>query len=76
MDEKEKAELKDFVEKTVREILDRKTDSISVSKTSTGKYSWDVKIYTDDLLDEEKCRQVIEKIRGIHTTLAEKFKGE
>lgn len=54
-------------------FLDRKTDSISLSKTSTGKFSWDVKVYTEDLLDEAQKQRVIEQIKKINKELADVF---
>ena len=53
-----------------------KTDSISLSKTSTGKYSFDVKIYSKDLLAEGEDAKILKKISEIHDKLAEKFPSE
>ncbi len=55
------------------QIFREKTDSISVSKTSTGKYSWDVKIYSNDLMVTGEQISVIEQIKNIHNRLLEQF---
>lgn len=56
-------------------FLDRKTDSISLSKTSTGKFSWDIKIYNEDLLDDVKKQQVIDQLKKVNGELEAIFKG-
>ena len=56
-------EKSDQLAKIIEMFIDKKTDSISISKTSTGKYSWDVKIYSDDLMDMEKRDQVVKRIK-------------
>ncbi len=62
------------VVEVLRQLLDRKTDSISVSKTSTGKFSWDVKVYSDDLMSVEKQGAVVAQIEAINKKLGETFK--
>ena len=59
----------------IEQFLDKKTDSISVSKTSTGKWSFDVKVYTDDLLDETKRENVINVLKAVHARLEKEFQG-
>ena len=55
--------------KIIEQFLDKKTDSISISKTSTGKYSFDTKIYCEDLLDEAKASHVIKRLKEIDSNL-------
>ncbi len=50
-----------------------KKDSIKVSKTSTGKYSAEVKIRDDDLQDPERQDKVIQAINDIYIKLKQKF---
>lgn len=61
-------------EKILGMLFDNKTDSVSVTKTTTGKYSWDIKVYNDDLTDDAKRDAVLEKIKGIDAKLRENFK--
>ena len=48
-----------------------KRDSIEVSKTATGKYSYKVKLYYDS--DTEHSQGIIEHIQTIHMRLTAKF---
>lgn len=57
-------------------MLAEKKDGISVSKTSTGRYSWDIRIYSEDIMDEKTSAEVIAKITRIDQILAEKFPDE
>jgi hypothetical protein len=59
-----------------KEIIRDKTDSISLSRTSTGKYSWDIKIYTKDLLDEVEADMVLSKIEEINERMTKKYIGD
>lgn len=58
------------------EIIRDKTDSISVSRTSTGKYSWDVKIYSKNLVDEVEAEIVFERVKLLHEKLRKEYGGE
>lgn len=51
--------------------IDEKTDSINVSKTSTGKYSFDVKIYSKDLFANSTA--ISNKISEIMADLKSRF---
>ena len=43
-----------------------KQDSIKLSRTSKGMYSWDIKIYHDDNADEtiKEIKRLDEKLKG------------
>jgi hypothetical protein len=58
--------------KQIREIVSNlgKTDSIAVNKTSSGKFSFEVKLYGD--LSNESA-QTIEKLRKIYDELEKRF---
>lgn len=49
----------------------QKTDSVSVSKGAKGGYSWDIKIYSKDLMTEADA--VNAKIEAIDAALRKKF---
>ncbi len=53
------------------ELINEKTDSISLSKNSKG-YTWDVKIYCDDLKNEQD--KIIEELKKINNKMQENFK--
>jgi len=53
-------------------IQNNKVDSIKVSRTTAGKYSWEIKCYYDP--DHSNEGFIIEKIEAINTTLQAKFK--
>ncbi len=56
--------------------LQGKTDSISVSRTSTGKHSFDVKIYCENLTDSTVQESVISQLKAIHEQLRVTFPDE
>ncbi len=58
------------------QIFKEKTDSISVSKTSTGKYSWDIKIYNNDLMVSDNQDKVLNSIEAINVKLRNRFSLE
>jgi hypothetical protein len=60
----QKAELKQLLEKR---------DSIKVSRTATGKFSFEVKRYYD--FDKTKPDDVIKQIAGIYEELEKRFSG-
>jgi len=53
------------------ESTENKNNSIKVSKTSTGKYNFEVKIYYKDA---EDSKSTVDKIEAIYKDLNEKFK--
>ncbi len=53
--------------------IKEKTDSIELSKTSTGKHSWSIKCYSFDLLKEGEANKVISKLEAINETLQKKY---
>jgi len=55
------------------ELINEKTDSISLSKNSRG-YTWDLKIYTDNLKDKQD--EVISELKKIDTKMQDNFKAE
>ena len=48
-------------------------DSIKVTKTSTGKHSFEIKIYHSNLLDEANQDETISKIKKIENKLKQIF---
>lgn len=54
--------------------INDRTDSIKVSRTSAGKYSWEIKCYYNPIESSEGF--VIEKIEAINMTLRDKFQGD
>ena len=64
---------KEILAGIIGQFLDKKTDSISVSKGMTGKYGFDVKIYAEDLLDPTKYDDVINKVKTIYGKLEQEF---
>lgn len=66
------AELKNVREQLneLRAFIQGRSDSVELSKTSTGKYSWSVKVYNND----EAI--AIEKVRRTETALAKFYGGE
>jgi len=54
------------------ELENDKQDSIEVSKTATGKYSWKIKKYFN--WDKEKPEEVIEQIKTVDEEMYLKFK--
>lgn len=60
----------------VETIVKEKTDSISLSRTSTGKYSWDIKIYSENLMVASEQDSVIAQIGSIHNKLQSRFSPE
>ena len=55
------------------EVQSFKQASINVSKTSTGKFSYDAKIYYDDEI--RKGDDVIKELKTIIDTLVKTFEG-
>ena len=53
------------------EIKHEKQDSISISKGTTGKYGWSIKLYFED--GTEVAEQIIERIKGLNDKLKETF---
>lgn len=53
--------------KELRAYVQGRADSIELSKTSTGKYSWAVKVYNND------ADEAIRKVRSTETRLAELY---
>jgi hypothetical protein len=49
-----------------------RTDSIKVSRTTAGKYSWEIKCYYNPAESNEGF--IIQKIEAINMTLKDKFK--
>lgn len=50
-----------------------KSDSVRVSKTASGKYTADVKVYSKDLLEEHNQDAVVQAIADIYVKLGTKF---
>jgi len=48
-----------------------KTSSISLSRTSKGAYSWDIKLYYDK--DTEKSETIISEIEKINNDIKKTF---
>jgi hypothetical protein len=58
----------------MEEIKNEKTSSISVSRTSKGAYSWDIKIYYDATAQEGK--EIISSLKKLDDSMKEQFKSE
>ena len=56
------------------EIKSEKQDSIKLSKTSTGKYSHEIKLYFDD--KDDKAETIIDRIKLLDQTMKDSFKEE
>ena len=56
-----------------KQIENMKQCSISVSRTSKGQYSWDLKIYFDE--SQEKSSDIITRLKGADDLMKEQFKG-
>jgi len=52
--------------------ISERTDSVKVSRTSAGKYSWEIKCYYDPF--KTAPVDVIEKINAIDLSCKERFK--
>ena len=63
-----------MVAKVLEMLFDKKTDSISISKTSTGKISFDVKIYAENLRDDAERDAVLARLKDIYDKLNATFK--
>lgn len=50
-----------------------KNSSIKLSKTSTGKFSWEIKLYFDLSNDEDL---ILERINRIHKKMEATYKNE
>ena len=50
-----------------------KEDSIKLSKTSTDKYSWEIKITIPDITDDKAKDLVISKLKQIDDNLKKEF---
>ena len=60
-----------------KEFTKEDSDSIKVSKSTTGKYSWDIKVYFKESFDmNPKSKDIIERIKQIHDKLKETFENE
>ena len=57
---------------TNTEYETEKNSSIKLSKTSTGKYSWDIKLYFDLSNDEDL---ILERINRIHKKMEVTYKN-
>jgi len=57
---------------TNTEYETEKNSSIKLSKTSTGKYSWDIKLYFDLSNDEDL---ILERINRIHKKMEATYKN-
>ena len=53
------------------EEIPERQDSIELSRTSTGKYSWKIKLYYNE--KETKTIEVINKIRDANNSLTKSF---
>lgn len=51
-----------------------KNSSISLSRTSKGIYSWDIKIYYDD--GETGGEKIIEKIKSLNIKMQKEFSSD
>lgn len=56
-----------------QDMINNKTDSIKVTKGMNNRYSFDVKIYTEDLTSEDEALNTIDHIRKIMTALKIEF---
>jgi hypothetical protein len=57
-----------------KELINERQDSISLSRTSKGQYSWDIKLYYN--IVETSHETIITKIAEINNNLKERFKSE
>jgi len=53
------------------ETKSEKQDSIKISRTSRGMYSWEIKLYYDD--DTTIGENVIKRLKQLDTTMKESF---
>jgi hypothetical protein len=54
-------------------IRNEKTSSVSVSRTSKGAYSWDIKLYYD--ADSVNGLDIIERLKVLDDAMKVQFKG-
>ena len=57
----------------MEEIRNEKNSSISVSRTTKGAYSWDLKIYYNE--SETSGSIIIAKLKMLDDTMKQEFKG-
>jgi len=55
------------------QVTSERPDSISLSKTSTGKYSWTIKMRSGDLSEKENQEKLLQEIERIHLKLRKRF---
>ena len=53
-----------------------KTNSIKVTKTSTGKYSFEIKIYAEDLTNDIEWNKIKTKIKERLTDLSNEYENK
>jgi hypothetical protein len=58
----------------MEQIIKDKQSSVEVNRTSTGKYSWSVKIYFNE--EETENEKVLEKVKSIEEKLKERYGNE
>ena len=68
-----KMEKSDTLASIIETFIDKKTDSIKVEKGMTGKYSFEVKLYSEDLSDSVEQEQVLRNLKGIYAMLEQAF---
>lgn len=57
-----------------KELINERQDSISLSRTSKGQYSWDIKLYYN--IVETSHETIITKLDEINKKLKQSFKSE
>lgn len=57
-----------------RESKESGRHSIKISRTSRGKYSWEIKIYFDEYMEEKDL--VLKRIQEMDNDLRQKFKTD
>jgi hypothetical protein len=57
----------------IEQFLDRKSDSVSITKGMGGKYSWECKVYSENLLDPEKQQQVLTQLKAVDAALQAQY---
>jgi len=52
-----------------------KQDSIKLSRTSKGLYSWDIKLYFDDYNRFTNAEETIQRIKQLDQKMRDEFNG-